>query len=249
MGQKRGPAELKILHYDSLESTNTTARRLAEKGAPEWTVVVSDVQTKGRGRNARPWISPHGGLWFSILLRPVGTVEYLKLVQFLIGNIVCEVIEKDYQISARTKWPNDIVVDSGKLAGILMETKVTPPQVVYAIIGVGVNVNIDQALLPQEATSISALLGKPVDLSILLQNILERSNREYDRRYESDKIVADWWDKCIHRNRLVQVDLEGKTIQGLNTGLSNLGQLILKTKNPDLLVLDEGTLRINPAQS
>ncbi len=247
MGQKRGPAQLKILHYDSLESTNTTARRLAEKGAPEWTVVVSEVQTKGRGRNGRNWISPRGGLWLSILLRPAGTVEYLGILQFLIGSIVCEVIE-DYQIPARTKWPNDIVVESGKLAGILIETKVTPLQVVYAIIGLGVNVNIDQALLPEEATSISTLLGRSVDRENLLQNILEKLNEEYEQQYENDKIVADWWDKCIHRNRLVQVDLEGKTIQGVNTGLSNLGQLILKTRQADLIVLDEGTLRINPGQ-
>jgi len=114
---------LKILHYDRLESTNTTAYRLAEESAPEWTIVVADVQTKGRGRGRNKWESPKGGLWFSIVLKPKVSSPRLPLLQFLAAIATRQALENETGLSVRLKWPNDIVLRNAKLGGILVEFK------------------------------------------------------------------------------------------------------------------------------
>src|SRR5712664_3793232 len=128
---------LKILRYRRISSTNFKAKTLAEKGAGEWTVVVSEVQTQGRGRSGRSWKSPTGGLWFSLIVRPRIPVDRISLLQFLFANALRKRIEEAYGVQSEVKWPNDLVVDWKKLAGILVETKISGPELVYAIVGIG----------------------------------------------------------------------------------------------------------------
>ena len=111
---------LKIIRYRRIASTNTKAKILAEKGAADWTVVTSEVQTEGRGRSGRKWESPKGGLWFSLIIRPTMTVDRIPLLQFWIANTLRKGIEEVYRVKSEPKWPNDLVVDRQKLAGILI---------------------------------------------------------------------------------------------------------------------------------
>src|SRR2546427_5763252 len=126
-------ASLKILHYKILQSTNTTAYRLAQQSAPEWTVIVADVQTKGRGRGRKKWESPKGGLWFSILLRPNVPSAKLPLLQFLAAIATRKALENETSLSVKLKWPNDLVLGSAKLGGILIESKTLGDSVSFEI--------------------------------------------------------------------------------------------------------------------
>src|SRR5690348_16615030 len=101
-------APLKILHYKSLDSTNTTAYRLAEQSAPDWTVVIADLQTWGRGRGRTRWKPPKGGLWFSIILRPRLPGSRLPLLQFLAAVATRTALEDATGLSVKLKLPNDL---------------------------------------------------------------------------------------------------------------------------------------------
>ncbi len=126
-----------IRHYEKLGSTNDEARRLAEQGAPHGTVVHADEQTAGRGRLARAWYSPPGNLYLSILLRLDTPPARLGELSLLTALAVADTVDAllPLQIRASLKWPNDVLVDGGKIAGILLEHANAA-----IIIGVGLNV-------------------------------------------------------------------------------------------------------------
>ena len=143
---------MKIIRYKRISSTNTTAKTLAEKRAAEWTVVTAEVQTQGRGRSGRSWKSPKGGLWFSPIIRPKIPIDRIPLLQFWVANALRKGIEEVYGVQSEVKWPNDLVVNWKKLAGILIETKISGPELIYAVVGVGLNVNLTAEELPAGAT-------------------------------------------------------------------------------------------------
>src|SRR5260370_36590900 len=172
-------ASLKILHYKRLQSTNTTAYRLAEQSAPEWTVVVADAQTKGRGRRGRRWESPKGGLWFSILLRPNVPSPKLPLLQFLAAVATRQALENETGVSVKLKWPNDLVLGNAKLGGILIESKTLADRISFAILGIGLNINQSKAQLPVEAISLRLVSGKQHDHRLLLRAILDQMRSSY----------------------------------------------------------------------
>src|SRR2546428_2384638 len=171
---------LKIIRYKRISSTNTKAKTLAEKRAAEWTVVVSEVQTHGRGRSERTWKSPKGGLWFSLIVRPKIPIDRIPLLQFWVANAFREGIEEVYGVQSEVKWPNDLVVDWKKLAGILIETKISGPSLVYAIVGIGLNVNLTAEQLPTGATSIFLAKKKRFSLAKTLSSILPVFARHYE---------------------------------------------------------------------
>src|SRR2546428_182922 len=171
---------LKIIRYKRIPSTNTRAKTLAEKQAAEWTVVVSEVQTQGRGRSGRTWKSPKGGLWFSLIIRPKIPIDRIPLLQFLFANALREGVEEVYGVQSEVKWPNDLVVDWKKLAGVLIETKISGPSLVYAIVGIGLNVNLTAEQLPTGATSIFLAKKKRFSLEKTLSSILPVLERHYE---------------------------------------------------------------------
>ncbi len=189
-------ASLKIVHYRRLRSTNTTAYRLAQQSAPEWTVVVADVQTKGRGRGRKTWESPNGGLWFSILLRPTISTLRLPLLQFLAAIATRQVLENETGVNVKLKWPNDLVLGNAKLGGILIESKTLADRISFAILGIGLNINQSKAQLPPEAISLRLVSGKQHDLRLLLRAILDQMRSSYDDLDNPSKIMEEWWRNC-----------------------------------------------------
>lgn len=235
---------MQVLHYRRVASTNTTARRLAESGKPEWTVVVSESQRSGRGRHGATWQSPLGGLWFTILLRPIIPTEAAPTLQFLAGNGLLKGIKAVTDLAPRVKWPNDILSDSKKLAGILVETKTQTDRLEYALIGIGLNLNLTTKQLPSGAISTFMLLRRKLDPSYVLKEILESIRSEYDRPFDPETIMAEWWRNCIHRNKLVTIRTGKTTISGRNTGIDHQGRLYLDTTSSTPLLISDGNLRL-----
>ncbi|HVH30738.1 MAG TPA: biotin--[acetyl-CoA-carboxylase] ligase, partial [bacterium] len=165
--------------YATVGSTNDTAATLAAQGAAEGTAVFAVEQTGGRGRRQRAWLSPAGGLWLSVVLRPVLPAEQWPLVGFAVGVGAARAVEEIAPVRVGLKWPNDLMIDEQKLGGVLMEAQ--GPAV---IAGIGINANIPLDHFPADlrasATSLHAVLAHPVDLAALARALLEQFEGVYD---------------------------------------------------------------------
>jgi len=153
--------------------------------------VVSEVQTEGRGRSGRSWKSPKGGLWFSLIIRPKIPVDRISLLQFLFANALRKGIKEVYGVQSEVKWPNDLVVGWKKLAGVLIETKISGPELVYAIVGIGLNVNLTANQLPTGATSIFLVKRKRFSLEKTLSSILPVLERHYETLRDESAFVGE----------------------------------------------------------
>ncbi|TMI13728.1 biotin--[acetyl-CoA-carboxylase] ligase [Candidatus Bathyarchaeota archaeon] len=235
---------MKIIRYKRISSTNNKAKTLAEKRAAEWTVVVAEVQTHGRGRSGRSWKSPKGGLWFSVVIRPRTPINRIQLLQFWVANALRKGIEEVYDVQSELKWPNDIVVDWKKLAGLLIETKISGPALLYAIVGIGLNVNLTAEQLPTGATSIFLARKKRFSLEKTCSSILTVLERHYETLRDESAVVGEWWMHCAHRMKPVIIETGNDKIRGKCVGVNPDGSIIIQTDRGNLTIPD-GTLQLD----
>jgi len=163
---------MQIQKFKTLNSTNQKAKELAKKGAEPWTIILTEEQSAGYGKEKVPWFSPKGGLYFSIIL-PKSTIEDLQTLTVLAAFIVAKVIKENFSLEPLIKLPNDVRLKEKKVAGILTEN-IIGKEVKVSIIGIGLNTNIDR--LPRDlediATSLKIELGKKVDNKKILKEIV-----------------------------------------------------------------------------
>ena len=146
-----------ILHFDDIDSTNIKAKELAQKNAENGSIIIAEKQTLGSGRFKRKWISPSGGLWFSLILRPtIPPTEAPKITQIAAASIYKTL--SDLNIMSTIKWPNDILLNDKKLCGILAEMKCDMDSVHYLVLGIGMNINIDESDFDENIKSIATSL-------------------------------------------------------------------------------------------
>lgn len=182
----------KIYHYDLIDSTNIMAKKLAPI-EEEGTVIVAEVQTMGKGRLGRSWVSQKGkGIYMSMILKP--KVDVMKVSRItLIGAVAVHLALREMGIDSKIKWPNDILVGDKKVCGILTEMSGDINNVNYVIIGIGVNVNLEEDEIPEElrekATSLKIFSGKSVDKEKLLELILDYFEEFYIPFKENGDIV------------------------------------------------------------
>ncbi|MGZ7048147.1 MAG: biotin--[acetyl-CoA-carboxylase] ligase, partial [Methanobacterium sp.] len=133
----------KEIHYfREVDSTNEVAKTLAEEGAPEGTVVIAERQRKGKGRGGKPWISPIGGAWMSIILRPDTLPMNAPQLTFTAGVAAAKTIKGEYGLDVGIKWPNDILIENKKVCGILTEISTEKDSIDYIIAGIGIDANV-----------------------------------------------------------------------------------------------------------
>ena len=172
-----------IYHFTEVTSTNDVAKELAIKGAKEGTIVIAESQSCGKGRLGRKWVSPEGGIWFSIILRPkVDPEDALKLT-LMAAAVVAKVINDMFKLKAEIKWPNDIIIDGKKLCGILTEMTTKGGKVDFVVVGVGINGNINLDSFPKRLrkflTSLKEELKEDIDRERLLCALLEELEQRY----------------------------------------------------------------------
>lgn len=213
------------------DSTNTQLMRLAELGAPSGTVVVADHQTAGRGRRDRTWISaPGDSLTFSLLWRFEPASHAPEALSLAIGLALRRALQM-FDVRAEVKWPNDVLHDGKKLAGVLVE--VQPGNIKSAVIGIGVNLR--RPPMPHDvavtATSLDALMqAKPSREALLAAILLQLV--DVLRRYESEGFAGlreAWQSAQAFRDREVCVASEAHTIVGVCRGVSDKGELLVQT--------------------
>ena len=207
-------------------------------------VVVADVQTKGRGRGRKKWESPKGGLWFSVLLRPKISSSRLPMLQFLAAVATRRALEDETGLRVKLKWPNDLVLETGKLGGILIESRTLGDSVSFAILGIGLNINQSKAQLAPGAVSLRHVSGTRYDLRTLLRAILDQMRSSFDGLDHPSRIMEEWWRNCIHRPLRIQVSLGNDTITGISTAISEDGSLVIETDYGKIRRLNEGSLKI-----
>lgn len=227
---RRGSFGQTLYWYDQLESTNLTAEKLARKNCPEGTVVVADQQTQGRGRKGTRWFSPpYVNLYLSIVVRPkFSQVHYLP---FLTALAVLKTLEEN-GVQGELKWPNDILVDGQKIAGILIQSASEEDSLQYAVIGCGMNVNLMEfpSELEGSVTSVALKSGKLISRESLLATFLF----EFEKLYENRNSM-EWKDFCaelekhstILRGCHVQIRQDHEVYQGITEGLDHYGGLIV----------------------
>ena len=185
----------RIDHFPVIDSTNVHARMIADRGAPEGTVVVAEAQLKGKGRRGRSWFSPAGeGIYVSVILRPrVAPSEAPQLV-LMAAVAAAEALLAHAALPVSVKWPNDILVGGKKIAGILTEMRLAGDRIDHVVIGMGVNVNTPAESLPPEiaaiATSLCADTGRTFSRAGLLRTYLEKLEGWYalfrERAFRTD---------------------------------------------------------------
>ncbi len=178
------------IHWEyEVVSTNTLALQLAEKGASEGTVVVSECQKQGRGRMGRTWQSqPEIGIYLSLILRPNFVPMKAPSITFMSAIAVVEALERTLGIQASIKWPNDVLIRRRKTSGILMESSTEGTRIAFAVLGIGINLNVDREIFPEEfrslATSLSSELGHSVDRIAFTRRLFENLETQLDRHAE-----------------------------------------------------------------
>ena len=175
----------RIEHFEEIGSTQERARQLAAEQAEEGTAVVAERQTGGRGRLGRSWASPpHTGIYVSIILRPNLKPTDVRQIPLITGVATSRAIERVTGTKPRIKWPNDILIDGKKVAGILAEMGAEVDRLHYIALGIGINVNTKTAMLPKEvqgtATSLAEQCGKKVSRVRLLQALFEELEFVYE---------------------------------------------------------------------
>ncbi len=240
-----------IHSFKSIGSTNEVAKRMAEADFPEGTLVISEKQTKGRGRLGRTWHSPSGkGLYFSIILRPKLTFERLPALPLVAGLAVCRAIDGFTGLTASLKWPNDCLINGKKVAGILVELTAELDQVSYAVMGVGINVNTAKSDFPtnlrSKATSLAIEKGIHIDRAAFLRKMLFEFEKSYHNfvRYGLRFIGPELAKRSAILGKEVEVKIGSKKTIGVVTGIDQNGALRLNTKNGiQIISAGEVTLR------
>jgi BirA family transcriptional regulator, biotin operon repressor / biotin---[acetyl-CoA-carboxylase] ligase len=172
-----------IVHFDSIDSTNSKAKQLADSAEADGTIIISEEQTNGRGRLGRSWVSPkYKGIWMSIILKPdLNPMEAVKLTQIAAASLV--LASSELGVKTFVKWPNDIVMNHKKVCGILTEMSAELTRINYVIVGIGINVNIDEADFPEDikpiATSLKAETKASVNRKELVGKILSNFENLY----------------------------------------------------------------------
>ncbi|ABK61508.1 MULTISPECIES: biotin--[acetyl-CoA-carboxylase] ligase [Clostridium] len=224
-----------IRYYNTIDSTNTKAKELGTAGAKEGTVVISEEQTGGRGRLGRQWVSPKfNGIWMSIILKPdIEPMDASKITQ--IGAAAVCMSINELGLKATIKWPNDIVLNGKKVCGILTEMSGELNKINYIIMGIGINVNIEDEDFPGDikdiATSIKIESGKKVKRKELVASIFNNFESLYDEFINSETIKRSI-NICRENSALIGNDIKiikrNEEVFAKAIGLTEDGELIVE---------------------
>jgi BirA family biotin operon repressor/biotin-[acetyl-CoA-carboxylase] ligase len=237
-----------IAFLEEVGSTNDVLRQLARDGCPEWSVVVAGRQTAGRGRRGNPWSSPEGNAYVSVLLRPKLNADRLPLIPLAGGLAVSDAL-RALSLPATLKWPNDVLVNGCKIAGVLAEAASGRDGVESVVLGIGVNVAVDPAHLNPElrgvTTSVRALLGNAPPLLEVVASILDRVvERSAQLAREPGSLTAGFRERFADwEGQAVSLATGAERVFGLVLGVDDQGALRLRLRDGSARSFIQGEVR------
>ena len=225
----------KIVYYDTINSTNTRAKQLAEEGYPSGTLVVADAQTEGRGRRGRSWQSAQADtISMTLMIKPEIAPDNASMLTLVAALAICKAIIQVAELPAQIKWPNDIVVNGRKVVGILTEMSAQVDYINHIVIGVGVNVH--NAFFPEElqemATSLYRESGKRYSRAEIIEAFLEYFEEYYEQfllTEDLSAIVNEYNRYSVNREQFVRVLDPKEPFEGQAMGINKRGELIVDT--------------------
>jgi BirA family biotin operon repressor/biotin-[acetyl-CoA-carboxylase] ligase len=234
-----------IVYYPRLESTMDTARQAAIDCAPEGTVILACEQTAGRGRLKRSWLSPRGCLTFSLILYP--ETRFLPFLVMASALAVADTVESVASLEAEIKWPNDVLVKGKKVSGILIETGIREGRPNFAVIGIGLNVNLDLADCPEisdTATSLAAETEKKLSREAVLLELLARLESRYEMLLNGEPVFETWRSLLVTLGKEVSVRAGTELYEGLAEDVAPDGALLLRMAGGHLLKMPAGDVTL-----
>ncbi|PLX74716.1 MAG: biotin--[acetyl-CoA-carboxylase] ligase [Desulfuromonas sp.] len=245
----------KILCREAVDSTNRWAYALGEQGGEDGTVVIADRQDAGKGRMGRSWESPSGvNLYLSVLLRPSILPWDAPQLTFLSAVAVCRAIAETCGMMARVKWPNDILLNGRKVAGLLNEMSSETDRIRFVVLGIGVNLNMSAEQFPADlrypATSVLLETGKAVPRAEFVRMLLRHLDQLYLTYLEhgSGSVMAAWAELSDLVGRHVEVDCQSKIVAGRVVGFGEDGALLLECADGRREPILAGDVRIVEGQ-
>lgn len=220
----------KIHYYPEVTSTMDVAMALARDGCPDFTIVVAGRQTKGRGRLQRTWQSGEGGLFFTVVIRPDIPPALGSKINLAAAVDLATTLRRMFTIDVKVKWPNDILTQERKLAGILLQMEAEADRITFMNIGIGLNVNNHPVAEVPSAVSIKEILGQAVSRKKILSEFLDQFETRMKRKTLND--VIDQWKRLnatLHRR--VKIITTSEQIEGMAEDIDNSGGLILRLDN------------------
>lgn len=224
----------KIVLEDELESTNVRAKELARQGCVHGQVVLARRQSSGRGRLQRPWGSPRGGLWMSVVLQPDLSLADASKLTLAASIAIVDAVEELFSLRLGIKWPNDLMFDGMKIAGILGEVVGEWNAVQTLILGIGINANFPSTQLSPsfKATTLLEVLKVEVDLNILAATILKHLEKQVisleGKAFE--ELRVRWLERAVSLGKEVRILRGEQVIQGIFKGITIDGSLLLETE-------------------
>lgn len=224
-----------FVFFDSTDSTNLRAMELAKNGAAEGTAVIADSQNEGRGRLGRKWVSPRGvNLYTSVIFRPNIPPHKAHAITLISAVAVAETIGAFCRKKAEVKWPNDVLLDSKKVAGILTEMSSETDRVNFIVVGIGINANMTLKDAPFEiknvATSITEKTSAPVDRIKLVTVLYSNLEKWYKIFIKSGlpPVLKAWKDYFMKEGKPITIKGLTGTVKGVCLGVDEEGALLLR---------------------
>lgn len=228
-------AGCEICYFDSIDSTNTKAKELAEEGHPSGTLVVADRQTAGKGRRGRSWESPTGiGIFMTLMLKPEINPNNASMLTLVAAMATTRAIRRVTGVPAMIKWPNDIVMNGKKVCGILTEMSAQFDYINHIVIGIGINVHNED--FPEEiaktASSLYLESGQHIHRASLIEAFLEEFEdvyAEYLKTEDMEGLQKEYDAMLVNRGRQVRVLDPKEPFEGKAMGITKKGELIVDT--------------------
>lgn len=245
-----------IAYRESVDSTNSAARQLADQGEPEGTLVIADEQTHGRGRFQRKWYSPaKSGIWMSLILRPNLSIVEAPRLTVLTAVAVAKTLTKLSNQQAYIKWPNDILFDGKKVCGILTEINVEGNQINYVIVGIGINVNLRQDELPislqPSVCSLQSFVHQPLKRARVVANILSTLEDLYITCLKSGDFTGVMNYFKIHNvtlGHVVEIQSGSSRLAGIVEDIDDYGALVIRTTDHQIKKIYSGDILSSSVQ-
>ncbi len=252
LASRGGPRLPGLEWHATIGSTSDRLKQLAREGAPEWTAVLAESQTGGRGREGRAWQSPPGGLYLSLLLRPGNAPA--ALLPLAAGVAVAEAVAS-LGVACELKWPNDVLASGRKLAGILAEASSGSAGVDWVVLGIGVNVTLDPAGLPAElrdsVTSLADQGSAAATPDVVAAAVIARLAVWYDALREApSRVAAAWRERAVPWwGSPVEVRVGSAVLNGKLAAVDDEGALVIELPGGELRRLVSGEVsRLRPAE-
>ena len=228
-------------YFDSIDSTQNFAIEIASNSRENGTVVISQKQTRGRGRLGRKWLSPAGGIWLSIVFHPKFDISISTLFPIAASVALSNAIEKVIRKKSEVKWPNDVTIKGKKVAGMLIDVSIESNKIENLVLGVGINFKVNASRLEKLLKNtdnfygVTSLVenGKYQNPILLVKSFLYELEKIFEllEKGKSKTIINDWTKKSSTIGKSVSVSTSDGKIKGKAIKLDNDGALIVKTNN------------------